>query len=479
MKYVRILSEFYGRVWGLEEELLLRMKALLLAQASGEKWEDEEIQNRIAAANAANGYERRDHFGFSYSALSPIARSENRYRRQGGSVAIIPIIGMIAHRMNLVSSVSGPGGGTSIQMLQAQLREALGNAGCRAIVLDVDSPGGAADCVPELAAEIYDARKQKPIIAVCNSMACSAAYWLACAASEVVCTPSGHCGSIGVYVIHEDDSEALKKAGIKITIIKAGKYKIEGNSAEPLSREAQDAAQGRVDDIYRLFVNAVARCRGVSQRAVREGYGQGRSLLAADAVKQGLADRVASLDDVLSELGIDRRRMSSGRGGQVLENGSEALAPRRRLALNAWTKALRAAPPNDDEEDEQNNCGCTCSACKACAGSRAGDGDVGCVCACNACKACDYKNRSTASTALARRQRELDWESVSVTGVPARGHAQLSGNRQDNGNQTLERRRRELWMAANGGQVSRNSSVGSEDWKQSQRRRQRQIDMCL
>ena len=262
MKYVRILSEFYGRAWALPEELLLRMQELLCAQASGEKWGEEEIQTRIAEANRSSGYEEREHLGFGYSALSPIAKSQQRYRRKGGSIAIIPMTGIISHRMNLVSSISGPGG-TSIQMLQAQLREAVGNAGCKAIVLDVDSPGGSVDCVPELAAEIYDARKRKPIIAVCNSMACSAAYWLASAASEVVCTPSGQCGSLGVYMLHADESEALKKDGIKITIIKAGKYKAEGNPTEPLSREAQDAFQGQVDDIYRLFVNGVARYRGV------------------------------------------------------------------------------------------------------------------------------------------------------------------------------------------------------------------------
>jgi ClpP class serine protease len=170
MKYVRILSEFYGRAWAVPETLLLRMQELLASQASGEKWGDAEIRDRIADANRLSGYEDREHLGFSYSALSPVARSDQRYRRRGGSVAVIPMTGIISHRMNLVSSISGPGG-TSIQMLQAQLREALGNAGCKAIVLDVDSPGGSVDCVPELAAEIYDARKRKPIIAVCNSMA--------------------------------------------------------------------------------------------------------------------------------------------------------------------------------------------------------------------------------------------------------------------------------------------------------------------
>jgi capsid assembly protease len=297
-KYVRLIGEFYGHAWAVPEDLLLRMHQLLSAQASGVKWSDSEIMDRIAEANASSGYERREH----------LAASERRGRNSGGKVALIPIVGIISHRASMIAEISGAGAGTSIQKLQGQFRQALDDPDCKAIVLDVDSPGGSVEGVMELASEIYAARKQKPITAVCNSMACSAAYWLASAASEVVCTPSGQCGSIGVYMMHQDESEALKKDGVKITVIKAGKYKTEGNPSEPLSQEAYDAFLGKVNDYYGMFVKAVAQYRGVSQNAVREGYGQGRSLLAANAVKENLADRIGPLDDVLGEA-LGRRRL--------------------------------------------------------------------------------------------------------------------------------------------------------------------------
>jgi signal peptide peptidase SppA len=231
MKYERITAEFFGRAWALPEELLLKMHELLRVQASGVKWSDSEIMDRIAEANLKSGYERREH----------LAVSERRGRNSGGKVAVIPVVGIISHRASMIAEISGAGAGTSIQKLQGSLRQALGDPDCKAIVLDVDSPGGSVDGVMELASEIYEGRRQKPITAVCNSMACSAAYWLASAASEVVCTPSGQCGSIGVYMLHQDESEALKKEGIKITVIKAGKYKTEGNPSEPLSDEAYGA----------------------------------------------------------------------------------------------------------------------------------------------------------------------------------------------------------------------------------------------
>jgi signal peptide peptidase SppA len=216
----------------------------------------------------------------------------------------------------------------------------MGREDCKAIVLDVDSPGGSVDGVPEFADEIYDARSKKPVIAVCNSMACSAAYWLASAASEVVCTPSGQCGSIGVYMMHLDESESLKQQGIKITVIKAGKYKAEGNSTEPLSDDARAAAQTSVDAFYSMFVRSVARNRGTSQTAVREGYGQGRSLMAAQAAGQDLVDRVGTFDDILRETlsgAVPSRRALSGTNWS-----SPALEQRRRqLSFELLKMGLR------------------------------------------------------------------------------------------------------------------------------------------
>jgi signal peptide peptidase SppA len=419
MKYSRIVAEFYSRAWALREETLFAMQELIRLQAfAAAKWTAEEIRQRIDAANAENGYLAEHHGGARFVAqdrfddaqesLPMQAANGKRNSAAPGSVAVIPITGIISHRMNMMSQLSGAGG-TSIEKLTAQFRQALGDTNCKAIVFDVDSPGGSVEGVMELASEIYDARKQKPITAVVNSMACSAAYWLASAASEVVCTPSGQAGSIGVYVTHQDESKALENDGIKITVIKAGKYKTEGNPSEPLSDEARAAFQSKVDDYYGMFVKSIAQNRGTSQAAVRDGYGQGRSLLATDAVKQGLVDRVGTMDAVLGKYGV---KSSSSLAASASEPSAIA---------SASSPSIAAAPEDDNDNDAP--CGCTagyeaeaCKACQSCANEDApvpdADGKMGCACLCNACEACDgkaanVKAKSAASMNLARRRRQL------------------------------------------------------------------------
>jgi ClpP class serine protease len=95
-------------------------------------------------------------------------------------------------------------------------------------------------------------------------------------------------------------------AGVKTTLISAGKYKVEGNPYEPLSAQARGSIQYIVDSFYGMFTKAVARGRGVSQAAVRDSYGQGRMVLAAAAVRQGMADSVATMDATLARFGVSK-----------------------------------------------------------------------------------------------------------------------------------------------------------------------------
>lgn len=414
MKYARIVAEFYRQTWALREETLFAMQELIRLQAfEGLKWTAEEIKERIEAANAASGYlaeeckvarfiSQGSSRGEDDTAEQQMqAANGKRNAAAPGSVAVIPIRGIISQRMNMMSEISGAGG-TSTEKLTAQFRQALEDGNCKAIVFDVDSPGGSVAGITELASEIYNSRSKKPSTAVVNSMACSAAYWLASAAKEVVCTPSGQAGSIGVYMIHQDVSEAYAKEGVKNTIIKAGKYKTEGNPYEPLSDEARAALLSNVEDYYDMFVKGVAQNRGTSQAAVRDGYGQGRSLLAADAVKQGLVDRVGTMDDVLGKYGVKP-------GAQFAASVSDP-------------QPKAAARPDDpvDDEDNDSPCGCislagkNCKACQGCENKDApkAEGEMGCACACDACKACDGKSAAASARAqvavnLARRRRQL------------------------------------------------------------------------
>jgi len=188
----------------------------------------------------------------------------------------------------------------STQRITANFRAAMADPAVSAIVLDVDSPGGSVFGVDELAGEIYKARGVKPIVAVADYLAASAGYYLASAADELMVAPTGEVGSIGVFAMHADFSRALDQDGVTVNLISAGKFKTEGSPYAPLGEEARAAMQGRVNDYYGLFTKAVARQRGVTVADVRDGFGQGRVVGAAEAVGLGMADSIGTLEDAIA-----------------------------------------------------------------------------------------------------------------------------------------------------------------------------------
>lgn len=201
----------------------------------------------------------------------------------------------------MVDDISGPGS-TSTQKFTSALRQVLADDTVGQILIDIDSPGGSVYGVAELAAEIVKARALKPVVAVANSLAASAAYWIGCSASEFYVTPGGEVGSIGVWQAHFDYSKALEEEGVKPTLISAGKFKVEGNPYVPLDPEAQAFMQSRGDDYYNAFIKAVAKGRGISVADVRDGMGEGRVLGADAALAAKMVDGIATFDDVLANM---------------------------------------------------------------------------------------------------------------------------------------------------------------------------------
>ena len=274
MRKSYVLQAFADRPWAILPQKLAILEEIVARHAAGEKLEAEEVQSRI------------------HGARRPADRRVN-------SVAVLPLFGTIFPRANMMTQVSGA---TSAEMFGAQFAELVKDPEIGAIVLDVDSPGGKVEGIDELSKQIYDARGQKPIVAVANHLMASAAYWIATAADEVIVTPSGEVGSIGVFAVHQDISQALDKEGVRMTLISEGKYKVEGNPFEPLGEEARGAIQGSVAEYYDMFTGAVARNRGVEAGDVRSGFGEGRLVNARQAVEMGMADRIGTLDETISRL---------------------------------------------------------------------------------------------------------------------------------------------------------------------------------
>lgn len=257
---------------------------------------------------------------------SPESAARPSTQRQQGSVAVLTLAGPIFPRGGWIADLLGL---TSLQAFGAQFRTAVNDPNVSAIVIDVDSPGGSVAGVDEMAGEVYRARGAKPIVAVANHMAASAAYWLASSADRLIVAPSGEVGSIGVFAAHIDYSKALDEQGVKPTLISAGKYKTEANPYEPLTDEARAAIQARVDDYYGMFVKTVARGRGVSVDDVRGGFGEGRMVGAREAVKFGMADEVGTLADAIAAAGA----MMRGKPGRAAAADLEFRQRRARAVI--------------------------------------------------------------------------------------------------------------------------------------------------
>ena len=279
LKYFHILEYFYANAWAMRPDKLSSICQFIATKASGLDISAEEIKAVVEAARPG------------------------RSQKAHGNVAVLPIMGVISHRANMVRDVSEPAG-ASTEAIGKNLDSLVSNPDVSTIILDIDSPGGTVSGVQELATQIFEARKQKHIIAVANAQAASAAFWIASAATELVVTPSGAVGSIGVFMVHQDLSERLKAQGVNTTLIKAGKFKAEGNPFMPLDEDALEAFQKSVDAHHNAFIKAVSKGRKTTLADVRNNFGQGRMIPADEAVKLGMADRVATLDETLAGLGV-------------------------------------------------------------------------------------------------------------------------------------------------------------------------------
>lgn len=213
---------------------------------------------------------------------------------------------------------------TGYDYIEKAISRGLADPEVKGIALDVDSPGGMCSGCFELADFIRASNATKPIKAFVDESSYSAAYALSSAAGEISATKGSGVGSIGVVTMHVDFSKMLDEAGIKITFIHAGKYKVEGNSYEPLSDGAKARIQTRIDALYQDFVSLVARNRGLDEKAVRDTEAQ--CYRAADGLNLGLIDKIAPTKEAVNKFQSD---LSTNQGVNIM---SKTLTPEEAAA---------------------------------------------------------------------------------------------------------------------------------------------------
>ena len=215
------------------------------------------------------------------------------------STAVICIRGPMSHRPRGFFDFLF-GGGATYEEIRSTFKAAIADDSVRSILFDIDSPGGEVAGLFDLVDEIYNARRTKPIYAIANESALSAAYAIASAADMIYLPRTAKVGSIGVMAVHMDQSEAEKKAGLKFTPIYAGERKNDFSPHSPLSKEAFEVAKASVNQTYDLFVETVARNTGNSAKQIRDT--QAAIYTGADAINHGLADDVFSYNQLIQHI---------------------------------------------------------------------------------------------------------------------------------------------------------------------------------
>lgn len=266
-------------------------------------------------------------------------RSSNGYRIVDG-VAVIQASGALVHRSQIDMADSSYLLGYN--ELAGNLEAALDDPEVHAVLQIFDSPGGEVAGAFEYAERIHAARGRKPLWAIADHMAASAAYLAGSAFDRLAIAATGYAGSIGVVMRHVDMSHALHQDGVRVTQIFAGAHKVDGTPYEPLGRDVQASFQAEVDGIHAMFVDAVARHRGLSAQAVRDT--QAQTYRGQAAVDRGLADRVSTADQMLSELAALRAR-SHPVGPTARPTASTKGAPMSGITQGGPPAAQTTAPP--------------------------------------------------------------------------------------------------------------------------------------
>ena len=277
LTYLRIANQVFGQPLLIRPEEAETIGAYVRSRMEGARPE----------ANRFRGEEQVDERTFRWKG----------YRKEG-NVGIVSVLGELVNRGAWMGASSGL---TSYEGVLAQVQNAAADDEVRSILLDVNSPGGAALGMSDTARQIRVAARGKRLVAVVNAMAASAAYGLASAADEIVIAESGIAGSIGVVIVHYDQSRRLENLGVRATLIHAGRDKVAGHPYGPLSDRDRSILEAQVETVMQGFVQLVSDHRPTLDAAAIRAQ-EANVFFGADAVAAGLADRVGTFDGVLTEL---------------------------------------------------------------------------------------------------------------------------------------------------------------------------------
>ncbi|MBI3446181.1 MAG: S49 family peptidase [Magnetospirillum sp.] len=348
--YPRIAALLFGPPLAIQPAALRTMIDAIGPRLLGT--EDEDQDRPRAEADPDQGAERRAALHQRLAAVTDgevvdVGDGIAEYCVTAGGVAVIPVQGTLVNRFDWLSTICGI---TSYDGIGMALDAALADAKVKAVLLDIDSPGGQANVVADLADRIRAACAAKPVWAVANPMAFSAAYWLAAAADRVLLPRLGDVGSIGALRLHTDRSKANAQRGIAYTAVYSGARKVDGASHAPLTTAAQETWQADIDQVRQHFAAAVAGFRGLSVEAVLAT--EAGQYMDVSAIAAGLADAVMTFDEALSAL---TDQVSRAAAPLYFQRGLPSPAARASGQQEVPMAGSPAAPPPDKSEAVDNS----------------------------------------------------------------------------------------------------------------------------
>ena len=263
----------------------------------------------------------------------PLANEQQRYELRDGGVAVLAPQGVMAPKANLFMQVSG---GISTQMLTQQFESMRADPRVRSVVFAPDSPGGNVLGVPAAAKALAALAAEKPTVTVADGFMASAMLWVGTAANAVfVSGETDQVGSIGV--VQRLNWDAANPTSMELV---RGKYKRLSVNGAPPSADVVAYHEAQMDYLYTLFVDTVAAHRGVTSAQVLERMADGRLFIGRQAIDSGLADGLATVDEMATQLAENPTRYARRRGrpAVALAGGASTIS----LAAPVPVSPLRA-----------------------------------------------------------------------------------------------------------------------------------------
>lgn len=234
-------------------------------------------------------------------------------------IAILPVLGTLVRRSSYIGAASGL---TSYHDIEAMAEAAFADPEVRAVLLEIDSSGGEAGGVFDLAQRLraLSQTSGKPLWAIADEAALSAAYAIACAADRLWLTRTAEVGSIGVVAVHVDESVADAKAGMSYTFLHAGAHKVDGHPHAPLPAPVAADIQADIEQLHTQFIALVAGFRRLTPEAIRDT--EARVYRGEAALQAGLADQIGTRAEAITAL----QRQLSMSAGRSLRNKAASLS---------------------------------------------------------------------------------------------------------------------------------------------------------